>query len=180
MHMPIGAITSSTCASMNGAGSDPPSPWRPCPRPSPAAWRRSRCDATKEQRVTTVQRNAVLQALEQRRSVLLVHLVGHRLHSQTCAACGRDMLFPADLRSDGDDHTCDCRFTTSYVVDDSFCYNSNKALRRSSRHTCSSRPPRCLSVLQTWDCSLSGAWQLGQKKGLGRWALPARGCSRDN
>lgn len=72
-------------------------------------------DATKEQRVTTVQRNAVLQALEQRRSVLLAHLAGHRLHSQTCAACGRDMLFPAGLRSDGDDHTCDCRFTTSYI-----------------------------------------------------------------
>ena len=65
--------------------------------------------------MTTVQRNAVLQALEQRRSVLLAHLVGHRLHSQTCAACGRDMLFPAGLRSDGDDHTCDCRFTTSYI-----------------------------------------------------------------
>ena len=65
--------------------------------------------------MATVQRNAVLQALEQRRSVLLAHLAGHRLHSQTCAACGRDMLFPAGLRSDGDDHTCDCRFTTSYI-----------------------------------------------------------------
>jgi hypothetical protein len=41
----------------------------------------------------------------------------------------RDVVFPAGLRSDGDDHTCDCRFTTSYVADDSFCYNSNKALR---------------------------------------------------
>jgi hypothetical protein len=29
------------------------------------------------------------------------------------------------LRSDGGDHTCDCRFTTTYVVDDSFRYSCN-------------------------------------------------------
>ena len=143
---------------------DPP-PTKPRTEDQQAA-RRVLGDATKEWRVTTVQRDAVLQALEQRRSVLLAHLAGHRLYSQTCAACGRDMLFPAGLRSDG------------FAVQGQRRLSSSG--RRSSRHTCSSRPPRCLSVLQTWDCSLSGSWQLGKKKGLGRWALPARGYSRDN
>ena len=102
------------------------------------------------------------------------------------------MVFPAGLRSDGDDHTCDCRFTTSYVVDDSFCYNSNKVLRfrdnaafvlirAKEQQTYLFIAPTSLPLGAT-DIGLFtvGGLAVGQKKGLGRWALPARGCSRDN